>query len=452
MTKTLQYLFVMVFLLLIFIQFKLFYNTYNLKQEELHTHILKRIQGIKQRVEKHESERHKILFEKYKAENLCGSTYSNKNLDLTFRITPTDTFSNLKDLTDIISKKLANQALQSSAFMLEQLPLDSAFIQQVANDELRQVSSNINFSIQLSADSNQTTFSHNYQTILFDDYRLYHPTRLLIHISGLSKMLLYQITLMLVICLATMIMLFIVTRNAYLSIVKFKKLSDDKAEFINHLAHEVKTPLSSIYISSQALSDKRIEKTKETIEHYSDIIFLESEKLHKQLENVLSISAADKNFLNMRLEEVNIHELITQVSALFIKRITLQGGKMELHLNAAKNLFMLDHIHFGNVLYNLFDNAVKYATPEGINIKVETADTDTGLVVRISDSGRGISELEQQKIFSLFYKRDANIKGFGVGLHYAQKIMQYHKGTIDVKSKIGIGTTFSLFLPDRSYE
>lgn len=452
MTKTLQYLFVIVFLLLTFIQFKLFYNTYNLKQDELHADIQNSIQSIKHRIERHESERHKILFEKYKAENLCGPAYANKNLDLTFRIAPTDTFSNLKDLTDIISKKLANQALQSGSFMLESLPLDSHYIQQVTKEELAQVSNTIDVKIQLSADTSQTTFSHNYQTILFDDYRLYHPTYMLLNITGLSKMLLYQITLMLIMCLGTMVMLFIVTRHAYLSIVKFKKLSDDKAEFINHLAHEIKTPLSSIYISSQALNDKRIENTKETIEHYSDIIFLESEKLHKQLENVLSISAADKNFLTLRLEAVNIHELVAQVSELFIKRIAMQNGRMKLHLNAVGTMFMLDRIHFGNVLYNLFDNAIKYATPDGINIKVETADTDTGIALRISDTGRGISESEQQKIFTMFYKKDANIKGFGVGLHYAQKIMQYHKGTIDVKSSIGQGTTFSLYLPSISYE
>lgn len=452
MTKTLQYLFVIVFLLLSFIQFKLFYNTYNLKQDELHADIQKSIQSIKQSIEKHESERHKILFEKYKTENLCGPTYSNKPLDLTFRIAPTDTFSNLKDLTDIISKKLANQAMQSGSFMLASLPLDSAYIQRVAKQELNRLSNTISFNVQLSADTNQTSFTHNFQTVLFDDYRLYHPTYLLFNITGLSKMLFYQITLMLIMCLVTMVMLFIVTRNAYVSIVKFKKLSDDKADFINHLAHEIKTPLSSIYLSSQALNDKRIENTKETIEHYSDIIFLEAEKLHKQLENVLSISAADKNFLTMKMEEVKMHALILQVSELFIKRITLQNGKMDLHLNASKEVFLLDKIHFGNVLYNLFDNAVKYATQDSIAIEVETIDTDTGIAIHIKDKGRGMTEAEQHKIFTLFYKKDANIKGFGVGLHYAKKIMEYHNGTIDVKSKIGLGTTFSLYLPQTSYE
>lgn len=452
MTKTLPYLFVVVFLLLSFIQFKLFYNTYNLKQDELHADIQKSIQRIKQSIETHESERHKVLFEKYKTENLCGPAYSRKNLDLTFRIAPTDSFSNLKDLTDIISKKLASQALQSGSFMLASLPLDSAYIQQVTKKELTRLSNTISFSVQLSADTNQTGFTHNYQTVLFDDYRLYHPTYLLLNITGVSKMLIYQITLMLVMCLVTMLLLFIVTRNAYLSIVKFKKLSDDKAEFINHLAHEIKTPLSSIYLSSQALNDKRIENTPETIEHYSDIIFLEAGKLHKQLENVLSISAADKNFLTMRMEEINVHELILQVSELFIKRITLQNGKMDLHLNASERMFVLDKIHFGNVLYNLFDNAVKYATQDGIDIEVETADSENGMVVYIKDRGRGITELEQHKIFDLFYKKDVNIKGFGVGLHYAKKIMQYHNGTINVKSKIGSGTIFSLYLPNTAYE
>jgi two-component system phosphate regulon sensor histidine kinase PhoR len=452
MSKTIQYLFVIVFLLLSFIQFKLFYNTYNLKQDELHIDIQKRIQMVKLRVEKHETERHKILFEKYKKENLCGNTYSNKNLDLTFRITPTDSFSNLKDLTDVITKKLANQALESGTFMLASLPLDSVYIDQIVREELNALGNNIGFTFQLSANLEQTSFTYNSQVLLFDDYRLYHPTYLLLNITGLSKMLIYQIALMLIICLGTMLMLFIVTRYAYLSIVKFKKLSDDKADFISHLAHEIKTPLSSIYVSSQALNDSRIVNNGETVGHYSDIIFLEAERLHRQLENVLSISAADKNFLTLRMEEINIHELILQVSELFIKRITLQNGKMFMHLNATQNMFLLDKIHFGNVLYNLFDNAVKYSAKDKVNIKVETTDSDSGIIVHIQDEGRGISELEQKKMFTMFYKKDARVKGFGVGLHYAKKIMQYHKGMIDVKSKIGLGTTFSLYLPNNPHE
>lgn len=123
-----------------------------------------------------------------------------------------------------------------------------------------------------------------------------------------------------------------------------------------------------------------------------------------------------------------------------------------MHLNATQNMFLLDKIHFGNVLYNLFDNAVKYSAKDKVNIKVETTDGDSGIIVNIQDEGRGISELEQKKMFTMFYKKDARVKGFGVGLHYAKKIMQYHKGMIDVKSKIGLGTTFSLYLPNNPHE
>ncbi len=451
MTKTLRLLFVIVFLLLVFIQFRLFYNAYDLKQDQLHSDIQNHIQLIKQRIEKHETERHKLLFEQYKTNNLCGSSNANKHLDLTFRIASTDTFSNLKDLTDIISKKLANQAWQSGRFMLASLPLDTAYIKQVAKEELSLLSHSIDVTVHLSADGWQTIPAHHYQTILFDDYRLYHPTYLILGITGLTTLLFNQLILMLVLCLITMLMLFIVTRNAYASIVKFKKLSDEKAEFINHLAHEIKTPLSSIYISSQALNDKRIANTKETTEQYADIIFLEAEKLHKQLENVLAVSAADKNFLTMRLEQIDINDLIRQVSYLFNKRISLQNGTLVLHLAAAKSRLMIDKTHFGNLLYNLFDNAVKYAVPGNITIEVTTMDTETGIIIQMTDNGRGISEQEQGKIFNLFYKKDTNTGGFGVGLHYAKKIMEYHSGTIGVKSKIGKGTTFNLHLPHNAY-
>jgi signal transduction histidine kinase len=446
MNNWLRYLFVFTFLLLSFIQFMLFYNTYNLKQDELYVDIQKIIHNIKYRIEKHESERHKLLFEQYKLDNLCGNTYYNKNFDLTFRIAPSDSFSNLKELTDIISKKLANQALQSGSFLIASLALDSSYIDQISNEELKKVSKNITYNYLLSPDSIQTNFVYNYKVLLFDDYRLYHPMYLFLNVTGLSKMLFKQITLMLIICLFTMLMLFIITRYAYFSVLKFKKISEDKADFISHLAHEIKTPLSSIYISSQALNDKRIVNNYETIEHYSSIIFLEAEKLNKQLEYVLTISAADKNFLDLKMEEVNIHKLIIQVSELFIKRIALQNGKMNLCLNASLNIYTLDKLHFGNVLYNLFDNAIKYSSSNNINIKVETYNIDNEIVINIQDEGHGISDLDQQKIFNLFYRKDNNLNGFGIGLHYVKKIMQYHNGKIELKSKIGLGTTFSLDL------
>ncbi len=452
MDRTLKYLFIIVFLLLSFVQFKLFYHTYQLKQEELHANIQKSLQVIKMRIEQHETERHKILFEKYKTENLCGDTYANKNLDLTFSIAPTDSFSNLKDLTDIISKKLANQALQSGSFMLESLPLDTSYINQISLNELSSLDNNVNYSLRLALDTNQARSAYNYRVLLFDDYRLYHPTYLLLNIKELSKMLLSQLVLMLVICLITMFLLFIITKYAYLSILKFKKLSEEKAEFINHLAHEIKTPLSSIFISSQALRDKRIANSQETVAHYSDIIFLEAEKLHHQLDNVLSVSAADKNFLTLKMEENNLHEIILQLSEVFTKRINSQNGKLLLHLDASKSMVSIDKIHFGNVLYNLFDNAIKYSSPDNIHIVVSTFDTETGIKVEIQDSGRGISREDQDKIFTLFYKKDPHVKGFGVGLHYAKKIMQYHKGMIEVKSIVGMGTILSLNLPGNTNE
>jgi two-component system phosphate regulon sensor histidine kinase PhoR len=97
-------------------------------------------------------------------------------------------------------------------------------------------------------------------------------------------------------------------------------------------------------------------------------------------------------------------------------------------------------------LYNLFDNAIKYSSSNNINIKVETYNIDNEIVINIQDEGHGISDLDQQKIFNLFYRKDNNLNGFGIGLHYVKKIMQYHNGKIELKSKIGLGTTFSLDL------
>ncbi len=447
MTQWLKYTFIAVYLLLTAIQLKLFYSIYKFEEKKLYNEIELKIKELKNKVEIYEINRHKNIFELYRKENLCGDSYQNKPLELTFVIAASDSFSNLKELSDIIYDKLSHQAINSSKYLIEKLPLDTPYLDSLIKNNFKTLNPKISGSYHLDTSESPAYNSALFKVTLFDDYRLYYPMFLVFEIHGISDVLFRNILLITLGSLLAMIMLFIATRYSYLSIARYKNISENKAEFINHLTHEIKTPLTSIYLASQALTDKRISKSPASVKLYSQLVFNEAERLNKQLESVLSISAAEKNFLHLNIEKSNIHELIVKVAELFRQKIRDYKGTIELNLKAYDFEGFIDQIHIGNVLYNLFDNAVKYSEQNKIYIHVETYNVGNVLVLKIKDQGKGINSDELEKIFNLFYKNEKNVSGFGVGLHYAKKIIEYHHGSITVESKINVGTTFTIKIP-----
>lgn len=447
MIRRLKIVFIAVFLLLTAIQLKLFYSIYLFEQNKVYAKLNQLTVDLKKEVETYEINRHQRFFEAYKMAYLCGEDYATKPLTLSFVIQPTERFSNLKELTNIIDQKLQRQAVASTAYLLEQLPLDSVYFDSILQARISAVSPALTYTLETHASAKLHDKAGIFPLSLFDDFRLYQPRYMSLKVEGIEGLLLGNILLILGGSLLSLLLLGIATRYAYLSILKYKKISENKAEFINHLAHEIKTPLSSIFLSGQALMDQRINRSESAVTMHSQIIYSEAERLNKQLENVLSVSAAEKNFLEMHPEPLDVHEHIQTIASLFHARIQDLHGTLTLHLNASQYTCKLDKIHFGNVLYNLFDNAIKYSGPDKLHIRVETVDRSDELVIRITDQGKGISQTEQEKIFQLFYKKDKRLNGFGVGLHYAKTILDFHRGIITVDSQPGHGTTFSLSLP-----
>lgn len=447
MTQWLKFTFIAVYILLTAIQLKLFYSIYKFEEEKLYNEIELTIKALKTKIETYEINRHKYIFDHYKKENLCGDTYQNKPLELTFVIAPSDSFSNLKELNDIIYHKLSHQAINSAKYLIEKLPLDTAYLDSIVKNNFKVLNPKINCDYALYTTEDLLYKSALFKVTLFDDYRLYYPKFLVFDIHGISAVLFRNILLITLVSLLAMILLFIATRYSYLSIARYKSISENKAEFINHLTHEIKTPLTSIYLASQALTDKRISKSPASVKLYSQLVFNEAERLNKQLESVLSVSAAEKNFLHLNIEKSNIHELIVKVTELFRQKIRDYNGVIEVHLHALQFEGLIDQIHIGNVLYNLFDNAVKYSEQHKIYIQVETCNEGNAFIIKIKDQGKGINNNELEKIFNLFYKNEKNVSGFGVGLHYAKKIIEFHHGSIVVESKINYGTTFTISIP-----
>lgn len=233
-------------------------------------------------------------------------------------------------------------------------------------------------------------------------------------------------------------------------ILRQKRLSEIKNDFINNMTHELKTPISTIGLSSEMLLRGDFTDEPEKIKKYAGVIFKENKRLQNQVERVLNVAKLDKDKLVLKKESMDIHELIEEAKDNFEFNQLVHEGKIELNLNAAIFSINADPVHVGNVIYNLLDNAVKYCQ-DAPNIVITTSNDKRGICIEIADNGIGIKRDDIKMIFDKFYRVPMgnlhNVKGFGLGLYYVKLIIDEHQGTIDVKSTVGKGTTFKIWLP-----
>jgi len=232
-------------------------------------------------------------------------------------------------------------------------------------------------------------------------------------------------------------------------ILKQKRLSDIKNDFINNMTHELKTPISTIGLSSEMLLKGTITE-KEDIQRYAGVIFKENNRLKNQVERVLNIAKLDKEKLELKKEVFHLHEILEEAKDIFEFNQLTHDGKITLQLDAVSDTINGDSVHIGNVIYNLIDNAVKYCKnkPEVI---VRTYNEKKGVCLEIEDNGIGIKREHLKMIFDKFYRVSTgnihDVKGFGLGLYYVGLVVEAHHGTIDVKSTPGKGSTFKIWLP-----
>jgi two-component system phosphate regulon sensor histidine kinase PhoR len=235
-------------------------------------------------------------------------------------------------------------------------------------------------------------------------------------------------------------------------ILRQKRLSEIKTDFINNMTHELKTPIATIALSSEMLLRNDFSNDEEKLKRYAGIIHKENKRLEMQVERVLNVAKLDKEHLVLTKEVMDIHELLVEAQENVNFNQSEQGVNVELNLNAESGEINADPVHITNVIYNLLDNAVKYCEgkPE---IKITTKTEKKGILIEFIDNGIGMKREELNMIFDKFYRIPTgnlhNVKGFGLGLYYVKLIIQEHKGTIDVKSQIGKGTTFAIWLPKK---
>lgn len=233
-------------------------------------------------------------------------------------------------------------------------------------------------------------------------------------------------------------------------ILRQRKLSEMKNDFIGNMTHELKTPISTIALSSEVLSDPGIIHEPERLREYARIIRSENERLRTQVERVLQLGSMDKDQLELKRERVDMHTVAADVAGHFKLQAQERGVTIVSTLNAASHTVSGDRVHLTNALTNLVDNALKYGKANG-TITISTTSKGHELLIAISDDGIGIRKEDLKHIFERFYRVHTgnihDVKGFGLGLHYVQQIAQAHGGGVTAQSEFGKGSTFILSLP-----
>jgi len=233
-------------------------------------------------------------------------------------------------------------------------------------------------------------------------------------------------------------------------ILKQKRLSEIKNDFINNITHEFKTPISTISLSADVLLQKNIVNEPDRLTNYAKIIKDENKRLKNQVDKVLQLATLEKDKLKLENEELDLHEIINDSIKSFELLIKQQGGEIVCNLMADKHVINGDRVHISNILYNLIDNAIKYS-PKNPKVEIATNNTDEQIEISVKDNGIGIIEGSEKNIFEKFYREPTgnvhDIQGFGLGLNYVKTIVEAYKGKIKLISKENQGSTFVIILP-----
>jgi two-component system phosphate regulon sensor histidine kinase PhoR len=283
-----------------------------------------------------------------------------------------------------------------------------------------------------------------------DIFRNISPYRLMVHFPDETMYIIksqgWMVALSGIFTLFIMLTFFITIRT----ILNQKKLSQIKTDFINNMTHEFKTPIATISLATDSIMTPAIMGKPDHMKNFLKIIKEENSRMNSHVERVLQMSMIEKKDFTVLKTSKDVHELILKAVDNMQLLVNETGGHISTSLKADLTVFMIDEIHFGNVIVNLLENALKYAKDKP-EVKLSTDNTNNGIRIIVEDKGIGMSREQQNKIFEKFYRASGgnvhNVKGFGLGLSYVKAVVDAHHGSINVKSKLNVGTEFIIQLP-----
>ncbi len=245
---------------------------------------------------------------------------------------------------------------------------------------------------------------------------------------------------------------------AVVLVLRQKRLSEIQEDFINNMTHEFKTPIASIASGAQLLLRDEIGQLPESRSRYLHLILAENNRMQRQVEKVMDMATLGKAVDQITKTALSAVDWVREGTDAFLPQIQQLGGQLNVRLpeDASLGAHRLsgDRTHLDGVLSNLLDNAVRYRGDAPPNIEV-TLQLKVGKqskwALTVTDAGIGIPKGHIQRVFERFHRVPTgdrhDVKGFGLGLHYAKTIVAAHGGHIDCISQEGKGATFTVQLP-----
>jgi len=356
----------------------------------------------------------------------------------------------LKKLTQIIREELQNMGID--------LPYQYGVIQAV---DTNFIIINGNYVVGSMDDAeashvanphSRSLFTSKYQVALYRNDYHGSPGWLKLNFPSKKSWLWYSLLpTMLGAVFFTGMILFCFSYTIYV-ILRQKKVSEMKNDFINNMTHEFKTPIATISLAADSITSPKVIQDENKINRFIGIIRQENKRMLQQVEKVLQMAQIDKKDFDLKLSDVDMHEVIRQAVDHLTLQIQKREGQIRADLDAQQAILQGDQTHLSNAIYNLLDNANKYSN-EAPEIHISTINRNGGIEIIVKDKGIGISKENQKHIFDKFYRVHTgnlhDVKGFGLGLSYVKSIATAHQGIIEVSSEPGKGSQFSLYLPLR---
>lgn len=231
-----------------------------------------------------------------------------------------------------------------------------------------------------------------------------------------------------------------------------KKLTELKNDFVNNMTHELKTPVATITIASEAIQDFGLSKASK--DEYLSIIRYQAGNLTKLIDQILKSMLTEQAEIKFNLAPVSWNDIINNCFAQYKPQLRATDADLIVHIKDEPIWIIGDSIHLGNVMANMLDNAIKYSDEKPV-IDVRLFEDKENAIFKITNNGIGIPKEYQNKIFDRFFRVPSgdihNVKGYGLGLTYVKEIIKQHNGKITLTSSRS-QTTFTIQIPVAKHE
>lgn len=379
-----------------------------------------------------------------------------------------------KDFTNLSSKDRVKKIERLDKFdkmqfedLLQNLVTRRPIYNRVSNNEIRinidnelrfrNIETNFEYGVfteelitKVKSDKFKKQEGYNYKVPLFVDSDGYSDYDLHVIFPEKKGFILSTISWLLLLSALFIFIIILAFASALYQLIRQKRISEIKTDFINNMTHEFKTPIATINLAIDSIKNPQIIDNKNKVLRYIEMIREENKRMHAQVENVLRISKLEKNQLDFNKEVIDIHDVIEDAISHVDLLIINKNGYVKKHFNSEHSEILGSEFHFTNVITNILDNAIKYSG-DVVEIDVYTENAGNNILIKIKDQGIGMGKNVQKKIFDKFYREHGgnihNVKGHGLGLSYVKSITEAHQGSVHVESEKGKGSTFIIKLP-----